>query len=317
MKINCIINRDAREALPYLPENTFDCCVTSPPYYGLRDYQEEGQIGREESVEEYLQQLVTVFREVRRVLTKSGSLWVVMGDTYAGTKPKKKSLDQKYPKGRTGQANCVNHKVPGYKPKDLMGIPWQLALALRKDGWYLRSDIIWHKENAMPESCQDRPTRSYEHIFLFTKSPKYYYNQPAMQEPMKPSSIERYRRRRSPNNKYQQKNTGVKMQSLYQAREGMTREEMPYPMRNGRDIWTINTGGFRGEHYAVFPEKLVHKCLLAGCPPGGMVLDPFMGSGTVGKVAIETRRNYVGIELSKKYCALAKARIEQKEEEKD
>ena len=171
---NKIICGDALETLRSFPDESISCCITSPPYYGLRDYKSDGQIGREKTVEEYLDRLVAVFREVRRVLKSGGTCFLVIGDSYAGSGGGKgQYMDPKYPKGRNGQNPSITQKVLGYKSKDLMGIPWRLALLLREDGWYLRSDIIWHKENAMPEACRDRPTRSYEHVFLLSKSRRY------------------------------------------------------------------------------------------------------------------------------------------------
>ena len=194
---NKILCGDALETLKNFPDESISCCITSPPYYGLRDYHKKGQIGREKTVEEYLDRLVAVFREVRRVLKKDGTCFVVIGDSYAGSGGGKgQYMDPKYSKGRNGQNPSITQKVLGYKAKDLMGIPWRLALLLREDGWYLRSDIIWHKENAMPEACRDRPTRSYEHVFLLSKSPRYYYDYEQMAEPMKEVSKKRYVRGR-------------------------------------------------------------------------------------------------------------------------
>ncbi|MDO5714208.1 MAG: site-specific DNA-methyltransferase [Tissierellia bacterium] len=308
MGLDYIINLDCLEALRCLPDNFFDCCITSPPYYGLRDYGEEKQIGREKTPMEYINKLIEVFSEVRRVLKKEGTCWIVISDCYAGTRSKGEYKDPKYKKGRNGQRNSVTEKLQDYKPKDLMGIPWQLALNLREDGWYLRSDIIWHKENSMPESAKDRPSRSYEHIFLLTKSRKYYYDYKAVAEPIAESSKKRYLAARGKDNKYQNKNIGMKKQNINNPRE--RGELTPPDKRNKRDLWTINTTSYRGEHYAVFPTKLAETCMLAGSPEGGIILDPFMGSGTVGLVAKENNRHYIGIEINKKYCDLAKERIE-------
>ena len=308
--INTILCGDALETLKDLPDESINCCITSPPYYGLRDYHKKGQIGREATVEEYLNRLVEVFREVRRVLKKDGTCFLVLGDSYAGTSSKKEQRDPKYPKGRNGQDLSITQKVYGYKAKDLMGIPWRLALLLREDGWYLRSDIIWHKENAMPEACRDRPTRSYEHIFLLSKSPKYYYDYEQMAEPMKEVSKKRYVRGRSEDNKYLKIDAGISVQKINEARKyGQYKGDNIPQFRNKRDIWTINTVSFRGNHYAAFPPKLVEICMLAGCPKGGVILDPFIGSGTVGFVALMQDRNYIGIELNEEYVNLARKRI--------
>lgn len=288
LRTNYIICLDALTALREFPDDIFDSCITSPPYYGLRDYHHENQIGREDSPEEYLESLVEVFREVKRVLNPRGSLWLVIGDSYSKRNQKE------------------------YKVKDLMGLPWQLALRLREDGWYLRSNIIWHKENAMPESCKDRPSRSYEHIFLLTKNKSYYYNYEALAQPIAESSRRRYMSAVGEKNKYMDKNTGMNLQNLNKPRKRHEYTEKTIPkVRNARDIWTINPTSFRGKHYAVFPPKLVERCILGGCPNEGLILDPFMGSGTVGMVAKKMGRQYVGIEINKDYCEIAKKRIEE------
>lgn len=308
---NRIICGDALETLKNFPDESINCSITSPPYYGLRDYHKKEQIGREKTVEEYLDRLINVFREVRRVLKKDGTCFIVIGDSYAGTSSKKEQRDPKYPKGRNGQNPSITQKVLGYKSKDLMGIPWRLAFALREDGWYLRSDIIWHKENAMPEACKDRPTRSYEHIFLLSKSPRYYYDYDSLAEPMKEVSKKRYVRGRSKENKYLNENSGAKIQKINEARKyGEYKGDNIPQFRNKRDIWTINTTSFRGNHYAAFPPKLVEICMLAGCPKGGVILDPFIGSGTVGLIALLHNRKYIGIELNEEYVNLTKKRIE-------
>ena len=308
---NKILCGDALETLKNFPAESINCSITSPPYYGLRDYHKKEQIGREKTVEEYLDRLINVFREVRRVLKKDGTCFIVIGDSYAGTSSKKEQRDPKYPKGRNGQNPSITQKVLGYKSKDLMGIPWRLAFALREDGWYLRSDIIWHKENAMPEACKDRPTRSYEHIFLLSKSPRYYYDYDSLAEPMKEVSKKRYVRGRSKENKYLNENSGAKIQKINEARGyGQYKGDNIPQFRNKRDIWTINTTSFRGNHYAAFPPKLAEICMIAGCPKGGIILDPFIGSGTVGLIALLHNRKYIGIELNEEYVNLTKKRIE-------
>lgn len=308
---NKIICSDALETLKNFPDESISCCITSPPYYRLRNYHKEGQIGRESTVEEYLDRLLQVFHEVRRVLKKEGTCFIVIGDSYAGSGGGKgQYIDPKYPKARNGNNALATENISGYKSKDLMGIPWRLALLLREDGWYLRSDIIWHKENAMPEACRDRPTRSYEHIFLLTKSPKYYYDYDSMVEPMKEVSKKRYVRGRKSDNKYLKENSGAKLQKINEARKyGEYKGDNIPQFRNKRDIWTINTTSFRGNHYATFPPKLVEICMIAGCPKNEIVLDPFIGSGTVGFVALRHNRKYIGIELNEEYVNLAKNRI--------
>ncbi|HEW2162086.1 TPA: site-specific DNA-methyltransferase [Streptococcus pneumoniae] len=309
--INTILCGDALETLKDFPDESINCCITSPPYYGLRDYHKKGQIGREATVEEYLNRLVEVFHEVKRVLKKDGTCFVVIGDSYAGSGGGKgQYIDPKYPKGRNGQDLSITQKVAGYKSKDLMGIPWRLALLLREDGFYLRSDIIWHKENTMPEACRDRPTRSYEHIFLLTKSPRYYYDYEQIAEPMKEVSKKRYVRGRSEDNKYLKEDAGISVQKINKARKyGQYKGDNIPQFRNKRDIWTINTVSFRGNHYAAFPPKLAEICMIAGSPKGGIILDPFLGSGTVGFVALMQDRKYIGIELNEEYVSLARKRV--------
>lgn len=262
MKTDVIINRDALCALQELPSESVHCCVTSPPYFALRDYGLDAQIGQEDTPEQYIDRLTAVFGELYRVLRKDGTLWLNIADTYCGTGNKGGYADPKNPKGRTGQGLARNSRVTGCKQKDLIGIPWLLAFSLREQGWYLRSDIIWQKQNPMPESCKDRPTRCYEHIFLLSKEKKYYYDDALM-----PTT------------------------------------------RNKRDVWLINTVPYKGAHFAAFPPKLAETCILAGCPKGGIVLDPFFGSGTTGLAAKSLDRHYIGIELNAEYCALARARI--------
>ena len=311
MKLVYIINSDALHALRELPEESVNCCVTSPPYYGLRDYGNDAQIGREETPEQYIERLTEVFRELYRVLRPDGTFWLNIADTYCGTGSKAGHSDPKNPKGRNGQQVALNHKAPGCKQKDLIGIPWLLAFALRREGWYLRSDIIWQKNNPMPESCKDRPTRCYEHIFLLTKSKKYYYDAAAIAEPTAPTTAARYKGGRSAKGKYAEEVPGQgKVQGLNRARSGGYYDDALIPQfRNKRDIWLINTVPYKGGHFAAYPPKLAETCILAGCPKGGIVLDPFLGSGTTAAVAKQLDRHYIGIELNAEYCALARARI--------
>ena len=288
LKTDTIINRDALYALRELPSESVHCAVTSPPYYALRDYGLDAQIGREDMPEQYIEKLTDVFRELRRVLRPDGTLWLNIADTYCGTQQK---------------GNC--------KQKDLIGIPWLLAFSLRSDGWYLRSDIIWQKENPMPESCKDRPTRCYEHIFLLTKSKNYYYDAAAIAEPISPKTAARYRMGRSANSKYAAEVPGQgKVQGLNKARRGGYYDDALMPTtRNRRDVWTINTVPYKGGHFAAFPPKLAETCIMAGCPKGGVVVDPFFGSGTTGLAAKSLDRHYIGIEINAEYCVLARARI--------
>ena len=311
LRTDTIINRDALYALRELPEESVHCCVTSPPYYALRDYGLDMQIGREDTPEQYIDRLTEVFRELRRVLRSDGTLWLNIADTYCGTGNKGYHADPKNPKGRNGQQIARNNRVSGCKQKDLIGIPWLLAFALRADGWYLRSDIIWQKENPMPESVKDRCARCYEHIFLFSKSKKYFFDYKAISEPIAPATAERLKRGMKGGNKYGKPVPGQPQpQSINRPREhGEIKDADINPLRNKRDVWKINTVPFKGGHYAAYPPKLVETCLLAGCPEGGIVLDPFMGSGTTGMVASQMGRHFIGIELNPAYTELAYKRI--------
>ena len=285
--------------------------MTSPPYYALRDYGMDEQIGRETSPKAYISRLMEVFSEVRRVLRSDGTLWLNIADTYAGKGNQGEFVDAKNPKGRNGQAVALNYKVEGCKPKDMIGIPWMLAFSLRDAGWYLRNDIIWMKENPMPESVKDRCARCYEHVFLFSKSRKYHFDYKAISEPIAPTTAERLKRGLNGSNKFGKAIPGqAQQQTINRVREhGSITDDMINPLRNKRDVWTINTVPFKGGHYAAYPPKLVETCLLAGCPEGGIVLDPFMGSGTTGMVAKQLDRHFVGIELNPEYTELAYARI--------
>ena len=294
METDRILCGDALEMLRALPDNFVHCCVTSPPYYALRDYGAEGQIGREDTPAKYVARLTDVFSEVRRVLRPSGTLWLNIADTYCAS----------------GKGERNSHSAVSCKAKDMIGIPWMLAFALRDHGWYLRSDIIWMKANPMPESCKDRPSRCYEHVFLLTKSRSYYYDAAAIAEPMAPSSIARYKRGRI-GGKYAEEVPGQgNIQGLNKARSGGYYEDGAMPtVRNKRDVWQINPFPYKGGHFAAFPPKLVETCLLAGCPQDGIVLDPFLGSGTTAAVAKQMGRHYIGIELNPDYCTLAEQRI--------
>jgi DNA modification methylase len=285
-----------------LPTESVHCCVTSPPYWGLRDYGVSGQIGLEESPEEHVKALQEVFEEVRRVLADDGTLWLNYGDAYAGG-------------GRGGHGAVINGhhdpypriKMPSVKPKDLLGLPWMLAFALRADGWWLRSDIIWSKPNPMPESVTDRPTRAHEYLFLLSKSARYYYDADAIREPHVRT--------------WEASNGGtfgpVTDQGGKQRALGGTKAHkgdypLPNPLgRNRRSVWEIPSQPTSDAHFATFPEKLVEPCILAGCPEGGTVLDPFAGSGTVGRVATHLGRRSILIELNADYLTIAARRTAQ------
>lgn len=291
---------DALEQLRTMPPESVHACVTSPPYYNLRDYGAAGQIGNEASVEEYIDTLVEVFREVRRILRPDGTMWVNIGDSYATRSGSQPPTNTRNSCGHTAK------KTPsGYKYKDMIGVPWLLAFALRADGWYLRQDIIWNKSNCMPEAVKDRCTKSHEYVFLLSKSERYYFDAPAISEPA--TSTKGNARTFRGGGAY----TGGRAHdnSAQVKRESHGNVENQTGRRNKRDVWTISTTGFRGAHFAVFPEKLVEPCILAGCPAGGVVLDPFMGSGTTGVVAKRLGRDFIGVEINHEYVKMAAARI--------
>jgi len=313
-----IYQGDNRDLLPTLPEKSVHCCVTSPPYFGLRDYGNDAQIGLEKTPDEYVAELVKVFREVRRVLRDDGTLWLNLGDSYAGSwgnyggqnrgkgesqRPivKGSQLNQKAYEGKEKWKPSTANKIEGIKPKDLIGIPWMVAFALRADGWYLRQDVIWHKPNPMPESVTDRCTKAHEYVFLLSKSARYYFDSKAIQEPetMKPQ------RRLTP--RKANPNAKVHGMPIYRQTEGGTGGGM----RNRRSVWSIPTRGYKGAHFATFPESLITPCVLAGSPADGVVLDPFTGSGTSLKVAQLQGRSAIGIELNSEYCNLAIQRLRQ------
>ena len=282
-------------------------CVTSPPYYGLRDYGHEGQIGLEETPEEYIKAMVEVFRCVWDVLEDDGTLWLNIGDSYCGTGSKGEWVDPKNPEGRSGQAVSKTQKLVGYKSKDLIGIPWMMAFALRADGWYLRQDIIWHKPNPMPESVQDRCTKAHEYIFLMSKSQRYYYDRESIREEVKETTNGKAGVRRSGDSKTRSReHWGVPHNP-----ENVIVEYDEIKGANKRSVWTIPTKPYEGAHFAVFPEELIEPCILAGAPVGGVVLDPFMGSGTTAQVAQHLGRKYLGCELNTDYKPLQDRRLAQ------
>lgn len=352
MELNHIYCGDSLGVLKDFTDKSIDCCVTSPPYYGLRDYgtgkwiggnpdcphrrmskfsertitghaqqelrgnvgdaiyktvcplcgavREDKQIGLEETPGEYIQRLVGVFHEVKRVLKDDGTLWLNIGDSFAGSGKgawDKKDIQKEVyvPDSDSPQSN-MRKTWDGIKPKDMIGIPWMLAFALRNDGWYLRQDIIWHKPNPMPESVKDRCTKSHEYIFLLSKNQKYYFDNDSIKEPAKPDGSVRDRDHTKLNNTPGR----TKMKGL---------KTNHYTMKNKRDVWSVTTKPYKEAHFATFPEALIEPCILAGCPKGGVVLDPFFGSGTTGYVATKYNRKYVGIELNPKYIDIAKKRL--------
>ena len=298
---NKIYYGDVRETLPQLWQYKAQMCVTSPPYYGLRDYGgEDKQVGQEETPEEYINNMVEIFRLVRDNLQDDGTLWLNIGDSYYNYRPGK---GQSYPKqsvSKTKQdlpdkCNKRGNKLEGLKEKDLIGIPWMLAFALRQDGWFLRQDIIWHKPNPMPESVRDRCTKSHEYIFLFSKNKKYFYDNEAIKEDAKDWGV-----RNRVNGKYHNKGTGL------QPHTGLTKS---YPKKNKRSVWSVTNKPYKGAHFAVFPPDLISPCILAGSRVGDLVLDPFMGSGTTAMVSKQLGRDYLGCELHSDYSELAEKRI--------
>lgn len=359
--LNKIICGNALTVLREMPDNLVNCVITSPPYWRLRDYGVEGQLGLEPTMEEYLEKMLAIFREIRRVLRPDGTLWLNLGDksihSWCGTQGKHgERCNRRIVPTPTGS------KIPkGLKRKDLAGIPWRVAFMLQDDGWYLRQDIIWHKRNAMPESVKDRPTRAHEYIFLLSKSRKYYYDYKAIMEPASPDTHARYARGRSDNHKWADGGPGDQTiaksfehmlkpgvnpkaamavppsgwntgegahdsiehnqgdpQGRYDRSRGVRPKQNPsfahavrdlVEMRNKRTVWDIPTSPYSGPHYATFSPKLTEPCILAGCPEGGIVLDPFMGSGTTAVVSKFLKRNFIGIELNPRDVEMAEDRI--------
>ena len=328
-----VFNAHAEDALEWIEPESINCCVTSPPYWGLRNYGVNGQIGMEETPEEYTFRIVSIFAKVRRALRADGTLWLNLGDSYtSGGRDYRDAGKSQYNGGNTGAYSGLQTKgtrppVPtGLKSKDLVGIPWRVAFALQASGWYLRTDIIWSKPNAMPESVRDRPTRSHEYLFLLSKSERYYYDADAIKEDgCADSAARRKRQDNRSKDGWAEAHHGNPPLGLAQKRDKqrghsrwhagfndrwdtLTKEEQCAVKRNKRDVWTIATRPYRGAHFATFPPQLVEPCVLAGCPPGGTVLDPFGGSGTTGEVAERNGRNSILIELNSDYCALIEKR---------
>jgi DNA modification methylase len=309
----CLIG-DVRAVLPTLPDDSVHCCVTSPPYWGLRDYGADGQLGLEATPEEYVANMVDVFREVRRALRDDGTLWLNLGDSYCASSgggvqgKNSKFLDRTAARLGVREQKLDKSLAPGLKPKDLVGIPWMVALALRSDGWWLRSDIVWSKPNPMPESVGDRPSKAHEYVFLLSKNAEYHYDAKAIAEPADPGSAARYAYSFG----------GSKAEILTEAEaDGPGTRTRPIGQReysgtrNSRTVWTIPTEPYHGAHFACFPRQLAQRCILAGCPLGGMVLDPFFGSGTTGQVAESLGRRWLGVELNPEYEPLWRERTKQ------
>jgi site-specific DNA-methyltransferase (adenine-specific) len=304
---------DCLESMKKMDDGSVNCCVTSPPYFGLRDYGHKEQIGLEQSPEKYVGKLVEVFREVRRVLKDDGTLWLNLGDSYArsgGGVESKMNTVHKMKVGQkatylAGGMQSINKVPDGLKSKDLVGIPWRVAFALQADGWYLRQDIIWHKPNPMPESVNDRCTKAHEYIFLLSKKERYFYDRESIREPIKPTTDGKSSVRRSGNSRTRSKeHWGVPHEPVsvivkYDDIKGA----------NKRSVWTVPTKPFKGAHFATFPPDLIQPCILAGCPVGGTVLDPFGGAGTTALVSERNGRNSMMCELNSEYAQLAFDRI--------
>lgn len=305
-----ILVGDCIEMMRSLPDKSMHTCVTSPPYFALRDYGVDGQIGLEASPREFIDRLVLVFREVHRVLRDDGTLWVNMGDSYAANgvpgQSNLASLGERYRGGgakRDTLKKPRKHLTGNLKQKDLMGIPWRLAFALQDDGWYLRQDIIWHKPNPMPESVRDRCTKAHEYLFLLSKSPKYYFDWRAMQEPAET-------RPRGDSHSFA-RNTATTPPPGTPRQHRKGRPNVVHQgTRNKRSVWSVATHPYKGAHFATFPPDLIQPCILAGAPRGGLVLDPFGGAGTTALVAMQEGRRSVLCELNPEYAALARARLD-------
>lgn len=345
--LNQIICGDCLEVMKGMPDKCVDCCITSPPYWGLRDYGVEGQLGLESTPEEYVSKMVTIFHEVKRALRDDGTLWLNLGDTYGtGTRADRRPGNKLLGKGTAKAQGIQRH---GYEAKQLVGIPWRVAFALQADGWYLRSDIIWHKPNPMPESVKDRPTKAHEYIFLMSKSQRYFYDHEAIKEKASPDTHARYARGRSDHHKWADGgpgnqtiaksfnhmlepgvnpkarlaapvgwNTGpgshTTLTGRYQPKQNPSFSAAVKDIvdfRNKRSVWNVATQPFKEAHFATFPPKLIEPCILAGCPESGIVLDPFMGAATTAVTALDLGRQYIGIEISPEYCAIAEERIRQ------
>lgn len=309
-----ILIGDVRERLAELPDESVHCVVTSPPYYGLRDYNVPGQIGLEPTLAEYIDTMTAVFRDVRRVLRSDGVCWLNIGDSYAANGVKQTGRNDENPTDLarrfetfgTGRPKASTERDDrqriivdtGLKPKDLMMVPARLALALQADGWWLRSDIIWHKPNPMPESMRDRPTSAHEHIFLLTKSARYWYDADAVAERT---------------TGHDQGTLGEHEGNKYAAIKNIASSTLKQngPHRNLRNVWAISTVGFPGAHFATFPPEIPRRCIKAGCPEGGVVLDPFFGAGTTGLVADQLGRDCIGIELNESYALMSQVRIQE------
>lgn len=327
-----ILQGDCREVIKTLPKASVHCCVTSPPYWGLRDYGVEGQIGLEESPQAWVEKMVEVFNEVWRVLRDDGTLWLNLGDTYNGYMANQRATSISAASQSARPVFKAGHgrRTETLRAKDLLGMPWRAAFALQADGWILRSDIIWHKPNPMPESVTDRPTKAHEYIFLLSKSERYHYDADAIKESCMSNRPDMaingirtglaYLQQTPVSSNHQEYNGKHRkadaqaasrrlLKSAAEARQNGAEHDSPFGAdRNKRSVWTVNTAAFPEAHFATYPPDLIKPCILAGCPVGGTVLDPFGGSGTTGMVALELGRKAVLIELNPDYVKLAEQR---------
>lgn len=336
-----IITGDCRQVLPTLPDESVHCVVTSPPYFGLRDYGVDGQMGLETTPEQFIAGMVEVFRGVRRVLRSDGTLWLNLGDSYAtsGRGGNPTHASSTLTGGLDSQVASIVSRTratpAGYKQKDLLGIPWRVAFALQEDGWYLRQDIVWSKPNPMPESVTDRCTKAHEYLFLLSKSPRYYFDAEAIAEPVTDSTVARLAqdvdaqaaslrvpgktngpmkavgrsRRDTFKREGSKREAPIPSQSKGTHRPDREESEYRLDVRNRRSVWTVATKPFKDAHFATFPPDLIRPCILAGCPPRGSVLDPFGGAGTTGLVADQEQRDAILIELNPAYAEMAERRI--------
>jgi DNA modification methylase len=318
---------DARTILPTLAAESVQCCVTSPPYWGLRDYGMAGQIGLESAPAEYVEAIVGVFREVRRVLREDGTLWLNLGDSYAGSRCGLQGQSGEMADRSVAAQRCRERRpgnldwngsasdregapaVPGLPAKNLVGIPWRVAFALQVDGWWLRSDIIWHKPNPMPESVTDRPTKAHEYVFLLCKSERYFYDAGAIAEPIAPAT-ETDLRRFAPKHRNYEAAAAAFGEGTPASRRNAGNAFGEGSTRNARTVWTIATHPYTGAHFATFPPELATRCVIAGSRVGDTVLDPFAGAGTTCMVADAHQRKFIGIELNPEYATLARSRVE-------
>jgi len=295
-----ILVGNATDTIKHLPDNSIQTVVTSPPYWGLRDYGHDDQLGLEANHEDFIENLCKVFDEVWRVLKDDGTIWVNLGDSYAQSG---QGGGGSYEKERPGWTNKARKAPEGLKPKDLVGIPWRFAFAMQKRGWYLRQDIVWAKPNPMPESVTDRCTKSHEYIFLMSKSAKYFYDYEAIKEPLAESSIGRLSQDIENQIGTTRANGGAKTNGNLKAVGD------PESGRNKRSVWNVTTSRYKDAHFATYPPELITPCILAGSAEGDIVLDPFSGSGTTGEVALLHNRNYIGLELNADYAKLSEKRL--------